>query len=47
VTIGGFGEAKVCIHKKTRQERAVKIIAKSKMDEKQMKQFINEVEILR
>lgn len=47
IIVGGYGQAKACINKKTGQERAVKIMQKSGFDEKQLKQFINEVEILR
>jgi serine/threonine protein kinase len=35
------------MHKQTGEERAVKIINKEKLSSKQMKQFANEVQILR
>jgi serine/threonine protein kinase len=45
--LGGYGEVKICKSKDNSEERAVKIINKAKMTEKQKRMFQNEIEALR
>ena len=44
---GAYGEVRKCQHRITKDERAVKIILKSLMEEDERKKLMNEVEILR
>lgn len=44
---GAFGEVHKCMHKKTREVRAVKIIDKDRMDEQERVRLQYEVEILK
>jgi serine/threonine protein kinase len=44
---GGYGEVKICKSKDSGEEKAVKIINKAKMTEKQKRMFQNEIEALR
>jgi serine/threonine protein kinase len=41
---GAYGVVSLCVHKKTKQERAVKIVAKKKI--KNMERFEQEIKIL-
>lgn len=45
--VGAYGEVRKAIHKKTNQERAVKIINKSSTTKEDQEKLINEVNILR
>lgn len=47
IFIGAYGEVRRAIHKKTGQERAVKIINKSSTTKEDQEKLINEVNILR
>ena len=40
---GGFGEVRECINKENKQHRAVKIIKKIRMDEKEQNSMNNEI----
>ena len=44
---GSFGEVKLMVHKKTRVERAVKIIKKHKLNKEEKEQMMMEVSILK
>jgi serine/threonine protein kinase len=45
--LGAFGEVRLCTHKKTGTKRAVKIIKKSFLKEKEKEKFLAEIEILK
>ncbi len=44
---GAFGEVRKCQNKRTQAIRAVKILRKDQLDEKDIERFIHEIEILR
>ena len=44
---GKFGLVKLCVHKKTKREAAIKIISKKEMKERDYEQTRNEIEILK
>ncbi len=45
--IGAFGEVRMCVHRDTGAQRAVKVLRKSHMDEDEKKMLFNEINILR
>lgn len=45
--IGAFGEVRKCMHKNLRTVRAVKILKKEALDEKDIERFIHEIDILK
>ena len=45
--IGAFSEVRMCVHKETGAQRAVKVINKSELDEDELKMFLNEVKIVK
>lgn len=45
--LGAFGEVRKCQHKKLKAIRAVKILRKNALDEKEIERFIHEIEILK
>ena len=45
--IGAFGEVRMCVHRETGAQRAVKVLRKSHMDEDEKKMLFNEINILR
>ena len=47
VFIGAFGEVRMCVHRETGAQRAVKVLRKSHMDEDEKKMLFNEINILR
>ena len=46
VIIGAFGEVRMCVHRETGAQRAVKVLRKSHMDEDEKKMLFNEINIL-
>jgi len=44
---GAFGEVRVCVHRESGAQRAVKVLRKSHMDEDEKKMFFNEINILK
>lgn len=44
---GAFGEVRMCQHRETGAQRAVKVLKKSHMDEDEKKMLFNEINILR
>jgi serine/threonine protein kinase len=47
VGLGAFGEVRMCVHRDTGAQRAVKVLRKSHMDEDEKKMLFNEINILR
>ena len=47
ICIGAFGEVRMCVHRDTGAQRAVKVLRKSHMDEDEKKMLFNEINILR
>jgi serine/threonine protein kinase len=45
--IGAFGEVRMCVHRESGAQRAVKVLKKSNMDEDEKKMLFNEINILR
>ena len=45
--LGAFGEVRMCVHRDTGAQRAVKVLRKSHMDEDEKKMLFNEINILR
>ena len=43
---GAFGEVRMCVHRVSGAQRAVKVLRKSHMDEDEMKMLFNEISIL-
>lgn len=43
---GAFGEVRLCLHKETQTQRAVKVLRKNLLDEKEMEMLKNEIAIL-
>jgi len=44
---GAFGEVRMCVHRETGAQRAVKVLRKSHMDEDEKRMLFNEINILR
>lgn len=44
---GAFGEVRICVHKDSNTQRAVKVLRKSAMDEEEEKMLFNEINILK
>ena len=44
---GTFGEVRVCVHKESGAQRAVKLLRKAHMDEDERQMFFNEINILK
>lgn len=47
VMIGAFGEVRVCIHRETGTQRAIKVLKKDNMNDEDKKLLENEIKILR
>ena len=47
IIIGAFGEVRLCTHRKTGAQRAVKMIKKSFLQGKEETRFLQEIEILK
>ena len=45
--IGAFGEVRMCVHRDSGAQRAVKVLRKSHMDDDEKKMLFNEINILR
>jgi serine/threonine protein kinase len=45
--IGAFGEVRMCVHRDSGAQRAVKVLRKSNMDEDEKKMLFNEINILK
>lgn len=45
--LGAFGEVRMCVHRETGSQRAVKVLRKSHMDDDEKKMLFNEISILR
>jgi calcium-dependent protein kinase len=45
--LGAFGEVRMCVHRETGAQRAVKVLRKSHMDEDEKRMLFNEINILR
>lgn len=44
---GAFGEVRVCMHRESGVQRAVKVLRKANMDEDEKRMFFNEINVLR
>ena len=44
---GAFGEVRVCVHRESGAQRAVKVLRKSHMDEDEKRMFFNEINVLK
>jgi len=44
---GAFGEVRMCVHRDSGAQRAVKVLKKSAMDADEQKMLFNEINILR
>lgn len=44
---GAFGEVRICVHKDSNTQRAVKVLRKSAMDEEEERMLFNEINILK
>ena len=44
---GAFGEVRVCVHRESGAQRAVKVLRKSHMDEDEKKMLFNEINNLK
>jgi len=44
---GAFGEVRMCVHRETAAQRAVKVLRKSHMDEDERRMLFNEINILK
>jgi calcium-dependent protein kinase len=45
--VGAFGEVRMCVHRESGLQRAVKVLRKSHMDDDEKKMLFNEINILR
>lgn len=45
--LGAFGEVRMCIHRESGAQRAVKVLRKSHMDEDEKRMLFNEINILK
>jgi len=45
--IGAFGEVRMCVHRETGAQRAVKVLRKNHMDEDEKRMLFNEINILK
>jgi len=44
---GAFGEVRMCVHRETGAQRAVKVLRKSHMDDDEKRMLFNEINILK
>ncbi len=44
---GAFGEVRLCLHKESQVQRAVKVLRKNLLDDKEMDMLKNEIAILK
>ena len=45
--MGDFGEVRMCVHRESGAQRAVKVLRKSQMDENEKRMLFNEILILK
>lgn len=45
--LGAFGEVRMCVHRESQAQRAVKVLRKKEMDEEEKRMLFNEITILR
>ena len=45
--VGAFGEVRMCVHRESNAQRAVKVLRKSNMDEDEKRMLFNEINILK
>lgn len=45
--VGAFGEVRMCVHRETGAQRAVKVLRKNHMDEDEKRMLFNEINILK
>ena len=45
--LGAFGEVRMCVHRETGAQRAVKVLRKSHMDDDEKRMLFNEINILK
>ena len=45
--LGAFGEVRMCVHRESTAQRAVKVLRKSHMDEDEKRMLFNEINILK
>ena len=45
--IGAFGEVRMCVHRESGAQRAVKVLRKSHMDDDEKRMLFNEINILK
>ena len=45
--LGAFGEVRMCVHRESGAQRAVKVLRKSHMDEDEKRMLFNEINILK
>ena len=46
-SLGAFGEVRMCVHRESQAQRAVKVLRKSHMDEEEKRMLFNEINILK
>ena len=46
-TLGAFGEVRMCVHRESGAQRAVKVLRKSHMDDDEKRMLFNEINILK
>ena len=47
IRLGAFGEVRMCVHRESQAQRAVKVLRKSHMDEEEKRMLFNEINILK
>lgn len=47
IRLGAFGEVRMCVHRDSGSQRAVKVLRKSQMDSEEEKMLFNEINILK
>lgn len=47
LNLGAFGEVRMCVHRESGAQRAVKVLRKSHMDEDEKRMLFNEINILK
>ena len=45
--VGAFGEVRMCVHRESSAQRAVKVLRKSHMDDDEKRMLFNEINILK
>ena len=45
--VGAFGEVRMCVHRESNAQRAVKVLRKSHMDDDEKRMLFNEINILK